>query len=101
MHGRDVDGDRPGIVLGEGEDGPSPARSPPLVVLPGMMIIMLDPMLLIWSAIRCSAPDPMATVAITAPTPMMMPSMVRAARSLFTRRARRAMRTAGRIFRIM
>src|SRR5712692_11822533 len=38
------------------------------------------------------APVPMAIRATTAPTPMMMPSMVRAERSLLAASARRAMR---------
>src|SRR5712692_469921 len=42
---------------------------------------------------RYSAPWPMLTVAITAPTPMMMPSMVSAERSLFRASARRANRS--------
>src|SRR5579871_408650 len=41
---------------------------------------------------RAVAPLPTATIAITAPTPMMMPSMVRALRSLLTRSARNAIR---------
>ena len=36
------------------------------------------------------APSPIATIAITAPTPMMMPSIVRKARSLFLASARSA-----------
>ena len=46
-------------------------------------------MLEICSAICRLAPVPTATMAITAPTPMMMPSMVRAERILFTRSARK------------
>ena len=38
------------------------------------------------------APSPIATIAITAPTPMMMPSIVKKARSLFLASARSAMR---------
>src|SRR6059036_2431140 len=38
------------------------------------------------------APEPRATIVITAPTPMMMPSMVRSERSLLTRSASRATR---------
>ena len=38
----------------------------------------LEPRLLIWSSTRACAPAPTATIAITAPTPMMMPSIVSA-----------------------
>ena len=41
-------------------------------------------MLAICSAIFLLAPVPTASMAMTAPTPMMMPSMVRAERILFT-----------------
>ena len=53
---------------------------------------MLDPMAAIccW-ACNC-APWPTLTMAITAPTPMMMPSMVSMERSLLRARARMAMR---------
>ncbi len=47
------------------------------------MMIRLVPMLAIWSWMRCSAPLPMATMTITAATPMMMPSMVSRVRILF------------------
>src|SRR5882762_1607813 len=40
----------------------------------------------------CCAPSPTASMAITAPTPTIMPSMVRTERSLFLARARIAMR---------
>ena len=46
-----------------------------------------DPRLLIWSSTRACAPPPTATIVITAPTPMMMPSMVSIERSLLTRSA--------------
>ena len=49
-------------------------------------------MVAICSAIRRLAPVPTASMAITAPTPMMMPSMVRAERILFTFKARSAIR---------
>jgi len=51
-------------------------------------MIRFDPRLWICSATRAWAPAPMPTIAMTAATPMMMPSIVRALRSLFTRRAR-------------
>ncbi len=68
---------------------PAPIRTPPAVVAPGRTIRRLLPMLAICSAICLLAPVPIATMAITAPTPMMMPSMVSAERILFTRRARK------------
>jgi len=55
-------------------------------------MIMFEPRLWICSATRACAPEPTATMVITAPTPMTMPSMVSALRSLFTRRARTAIR---------
>src|SRR5438874_4897426 len=50
-------------------------------------------MLLICLVTPCWMPWPIDISAITAPTPMIMPSMVRLARSLFAPNARRAMRT--------
>ena len=49
-------------------------------------------------AIRCWAPAPTDTIAITAATPMTMPSMVRAVRSLLTRSEASAIRTAAQAF---
>src|SRR5258708_2248187 len=46
----------------------------------------------IWSCTCCCAPWPTPTVAITAPTPMMMPSMVNSDRILLRVSARIAMR---------
>jgi hypothetical protein len=46
-------------------------------------------MLDICSTIRCLAPVPTATMVMTEPAPMMIPSMVRAERILFTHSARR------------
>src|SRR5216117_2920324 len=56
------------------------------------MVIMFDPMLDNWSCILFFEPCPMATMAITAPTPMMIPSIVRKARNLFRCNARNAIR---------
>ena len=53
----------------------------------------LEPSARICSATRAWAPAPTDTMAMTAPTPMMMPSMVSELRRGFTRRARSAMRT--------
>ena len=49
-------------------------------------------------AMRACAPEPTEIMAMTAATPMMMPSMVRMLRNLFTRRARTAMRAPARTF---
>ena len=57
---------------------PLPRLTPPLVMLPGDMTIRFAPRLSICFNTTAWAPAPMATEAITAPTPMMMPSMVRA-----------------------
>ena len=44
----------------------------------------------IWAAIRSFAPAPIATIAITAATPMTIPSMVRTDRIRFARSDRYA-----------
>ena len=67
---------------------PLPIRRPPEVLLPGMTMRRLLPMLAICSEILSLAPVPTASMVMTAPTPMMIPSMVRAERILLTRRAR-------------
>src|SRR6187402_2696543 len=56
------------------------------------MVIILEPMEDSCSVMLCLLPCPMATMAMTAATPMMMPSMVRKARSLFRWSARKATR---------
>ena len=53
-------------------------------MLPGSTMIRLLPMLWICSCIRAVAPAPTPTIAMTAATPMMMPSMVSAERVRFT-----------------
>jgi len=68
-------------------------RTPPVVTLPGKIVIMLVPAPRICSSIAACAPLPSATVVMTAPTPMIMPSMVSDVRSLFRPRALKAMRT--------
>src|ERR1041385_1607411 len=73
---------------------PEPDRAPPRVTVPGKITSRLVPKLAICSCTLFLAPSPMATIAITAPTPMMMPSMVRKERSLFLAKARRAIRHA-------
>jgi len=61
-------------------------------------MIMLEPRLWICSASRACAPLPTATMVITAPTPMTMPSIVSALRKRFTRRARTAIRALAQTF---
>jgi hypothetical protein len=53
---------------------------------------MLEPMAEIWSCTCLLAPWPTPTMAMTAPTPMMMPSMVSAERILLRDSARIAIR---------
>jgi hypothetical protein len=60
------------------------------VVNPGRTIKTLVPRLAICDRMVALAPSPIATIAMTAPTPMMIPSMVRKDLSLFLRSARRA-----------
>src|SRR6185437_272776 len=71
---------------------PPPRRIPPLLTLPELMYSRLVPMDAIWFCTCCSAPCPRPTVAITAPTPMMMPSMVSSERILLRVSARIAIR---------
>src|SRR5438445_788912 len=71
------------------------------VMLPDITMMRFEPRLWICSATRAWAPAPTLTMAITAPTPMMMPSMVSALRSLFPRSARSAMLAAGELARMM
>src|SRR6059058_5335620 len=73
---------------------PRPRRAPVEVTLPAVATMRLVPRLSIRSVTLACAPAPTPTMAITAPTPMMMPSIVSALRSLFTRSARTAIRTA-------
>ena len=61
---------------------PWPMRTPPWLKLPALIMIMLVPADLICSSIEDWAPVPSATMAITAPTPMIMPSMVSEVRIL-------------------
>ena len=61
-------------------------------------MIILEPRLWICSATRACAPVPTATMVITAPTPMTMPSMVSALRSRLTRSARTAIRALAQTF---
>ena len=55
-----------------------------------MIMIMLEPISEICLLMLCLLPCPMASMVMTEPTPMMMPSMVRNERSLLAAMARRA-----------
>jgi hypothetical protein len=57
-----------------------------------MTIIRFEPMLAICASILAFAPDPTAIIAITAPTPIMIPNIVKAERILLTMSALRAIR---------
>src|SRR5579871_1462874 len=69
---------------------PAPAATPPLLLLPGMMVRTLVPRPDNCEATEALAPSPSATIAMTAATPMMMPSVVSKLRPLFARSAARA-----------
>src|SRR5262249_46264278 len=71
---------------------PVPLRTPPTFCAPALTKSRLVPMLSICACTEADAPWPILTIAITAETPMMMPSMVRAARILLRTRARKATR---------
>src|SRR5215469_11494371 len=64
---------------------PAPAAAPPLRVLPGMIVSRLVPSPASWLLTDALAPSPSATMAMTAATPMMMPSVVRMLRPLLDR----------------
>ena len=61
---------------------PPPWRTPPCVKLPALMVIRFVPAALTCSSIVHCAPLPSATIVITAPTPMIMPSIVSIVRIL-------------------
>ena len=77
---------------------PLPRRTPPLVMLPGVMMMRFAPRLSICFSTAACAPEPMAMEAITAPTPMMMPSMVRRERLTLRRSAFHEVRMSTRRF---
>jgi hypothetical protein len=56
-------------------------------------MIMFVPAPRIWSSIAACAPVPSATIVMTAPTPMIMPSIVSTVRSLLRASALMAMRS--------
>src|ERR1700675_3040164 len=68
-------------------------RRPPRFTVPLPTKSRLEPMAAICCCTCCCAPWPSPTMAITAPTPMMMPSMVRMERILLRASARIAIRT--------
>ena len=70
---------------------PAAPRMPPEFAAPGVTMSMLLPRLAIESSTLLLTPMPMETMAMTAATPMMMPSMVRMERSLFANSSCRAM----------
>src|SRR5665213_356913 len=61
---------------------PKPPRAPLVVALPGCTIIKLEPRLLMLDCTDVRAPTPMATVTMTAATPITMPSIVSIERAL-------------------
>jgi len=67
-------------------------RSPPLTdtLLLGRKLIMFNPVPANYFSMLCFEPSPMATIEITAFTPMVMPSMVKNARNLLCKKARTA-----------
>src|SRR5512146_2873835 len=65
-------------------------RMPPRFTEPEATKSTLEPMAAIWSCTCRCAPWPTPTIAMTAATPMMMPSMVRLERILFRASARQA-----------
>ena len=72
---------------------PHPLRTPPAEKLPEKTRMTFCPRLAICASTCDFAPLPMPTMAMTAPTPMMMPSAVSVERSLLRRNARKAMRS--------
>ncbi len=66
-----------------------PLRAPPWLMLPEKIRRTFSPKAAIWASTCDLAPLPMLTIAITAATPMIMPSAVRMERMALRRRARR------------
>ena len=71
---------------------PAPAFAPPDVFAPDDTISTLVPIDANACSTRARAPSPIATIAITAATPMMMPSAVSSDRNLLRSSARSATR---------
>src|SRR5689334_12747085 len=78
-------------------DCPWPMRTPPCEKLPAFTRIMLVPADRTRSSIVVRAPVPSATMVMTAPTPMIIPSIVRTVRSLLRFSAFSAIRSVMRI----
>jgi hypothetical protein len=74
--------------------------TPPRILEPGLMLITLVPIADISSLIPDLEPSPIAIMVITAPTPMMIPNMVRNVLDLFKRMERHAIFTRLVIFMI-
>jgi hypothetical protein len=72
---------------------PAPWRTPADWKLPELMLIRLVPADLTCSSIVACAPRPSATIVMTAPTPMIIPSMVRMVRILLRLSAFTAIRS--------
>jgi hypothetical protein len=66
---------------------PKPSWRPPTRIEPGITLSTLVPSILICRSIWIEAPSPIAAMTITEATPMMMPSVVSALRSLLSRNA--------------
>src|SRR5215510_8073355 len=75
---------------------PNPPCAPPALVVPGRMISKLAPIEANDSSTRALAPSPIATMAITAETPIITPKAVRNERSLFRKSADSAVRRVSR-----
>src|SRR5207302_11300744 len=73
---------------------PVPRLTPPLLTAPGMTMTRLAPRLSICASTAACAPEPIAIEVITAPTPMMMPSIVKMDRVALRRMACRATRSS-------
>ncbi len=71
---------------------PWPMRTPPCEKLPAFTRIMFVPADLTRSSMVVRAPVPSATIVMTAPTPMIIPSMVSTVRSLLRLSALSAIR---------
>ena len=69
---------------------PAPKDTPPLDAVPGRIMRLFAPMLAMVCWMAVDDPRPISIMAMTAATPMMMPSVVRAARMTFRRRPMRA-----------
>ena len=72
-----------------------PKLTPPLAAAPDCTMIVLAPMLAMVASRAAFEPCPISIMAITAPTPMITPRVVKAERSLLRRRAPKAVRSVG------